>query len=101
MALPKVLLVQLLQVRFMLPGHALPSMSEPVSASCQFGVEPTPEIILPRSVSELAGPSLLLSLCRSATLVAITVPLAFCQGPLPIRSRALTAPPWAAALVLR
>src|SRR5215510_9993484 len=45
--------------------------------------------------------TLLLSLCRSATLVAITVPLAFCHGPLPMRSRALTGPPCAPWLVLR
>ena len=100
-ALPKVLLDQLLQVRFMLPGQAVPSICEPVSTSCQFGVMPKPATMVPRSVSEFSGPSLLLSLCRSSTLVAITVPLAFCHGPLPMRSRALTAPPWAAWLVLR
>jgi hypothetical protein len=37
---PKVLLVQLLHVRFMFAGKARPSGVEPVSASCQFGVAP-------------------------------------------------------------
>ncbi len=35
--------------------------------------------------------SLLLSLCRSSTLEAISTPLTLYQGPLPIRSRAFTA----------
>src|SRR4029077_834512 len=45
----------------------------------------------PRSLNELSKPSLLLSLCRSSRLVATTWPLKFCHGPLPMRSRALTA----------
>jgi hypothetical protein len=45
----------------------------------------------PRSLNELSKPSLLFSLCRSSTLVATTWPLKFCHGPLPMRSRALTA----------
>src|SRR5215470_8626655 len=55
--------------------------------------------MVPRSVSEVSAPSLLPSPCKSSTFCATTVPFAFCHGPLPIRSRALMAPP--AALVLR
>src|SRR3954463_16324496 len=45
--------------------------------------------------------SLLFSLCRSSTLLAITSPLKFCHGPAPIRSRALTAVAPSTAWVLR
>src|SRR5262249_43039178 len=61
----------------------------------------TPATMVPRSVSDVCMPSLLLSLCRSSTFCATTSPLKFCQGPFPIRSRALTGPPCAPALVLR
>ena len=82
--------VQLLQVRLRLPANALPSMSEPVSMSCMLGVSPRILIGSPFSSSAVALLILLLALCRSSTLVAMTAPLAFCHGPLPIRSRALT-----------
>jgi hypothetical protein len=38
--------------------------------------------------------------CNSSKVAAITTPLAFCQGPLPMRSRALTpaAPPGSVVL---
>src|SRR5215470_8703582 len=49
--------------------------------------------MVPRSVSEVCAPSLLLALCRSSTFCATTSPLKFCHGPRPMRSRALTA--WA------
>src|SRR5215510_5590362 len=101
MALPNVLLVQLLQVRLRLPGNAFPSMSEPVMMSCMLGVSPRILTGSPFSLSAVVRPILLLALCRSATLVAITAPLAFCHGPLPMRSRALTGPPCAPWLVLR
>ena len=42
MALPNVLLVQLLQVRLRLAGNARPSSVEPVMASCWLGCMPTP-----------------------------------------------------------
>ena len=54
MALPKVLLVQLLQVRFMFAGNARPSGVEPVKTSCQLGVMPVPETMMPRYVSEFS-----------------------------------------------
>src|SRR5262249_12932626 len=98
---PNVLLVQLLQVRFRFAGNARPSACEPVMASCQLGVMPTPAIMLPRSVSAVCWLRLLLALCRSSTSLAITTPLEFCHGPLPMRSRALTGPPWASAVLLR
>src|SRR5262245_58300114 len=88
-ALPKVLLDQLPQVRFMLPGQAVPSICEPVSTSCQFGVMPKPATVVPRSVSEFSKPSLLLLLCRSSTVVAITVPLTFLHGHLTHRSHTI------------
>src|SRR5206468_10036415 len=43
------------------------------------------------SVTALCLFKLLLLPCRSATSFAMTTPLAFCQGPVPIRSLALTA----------
>src|SRR6266436_2542410 len=98
---PNVLLDQLLQVRFRFAGNARPSAWEPVMASCQFGCMPTPAIMLPRSVSAVCWLRLLLALCRSSTSLAMTVPLEFCQGPLPMRSRALTGPPWANAVPAR
>src|SRR5262249_35171505 len=99
MALPKLPLVQLLQVRLRLPANALPSRSEPVSMSCWLGVSPRILTGSPFSLGAVARPILLLSLCRSATLVAMTTPLAFFHGPLPMRSRALTVALGLAALV--
>src|SRR5882724_10432029 len=100
MAEPKLLLVQLLQVRLRLAAKALPSIPEPVSMSCWLGVSPTPLTTVPFSVRPDSLLILLPSLCRSSTLVAMTTPLAFCQGPLPMRSRALTVSPGLVALVL-
>src|SRR5450631_1688539 len=100
MAEPKLLLVQLLQVRLTLSGMARPSMFEPVSMSCWLGVSPTPLTTVPFSVRPDSLLILLPALCRSSTLVAMTTPLAFCQGPRPIRSRALTVAPGLEALVL-
>src|SRR6266550_320112 len=57
--------------------------------SCLFGVSPRPGSASPFSVSAVALLILFLSLCRSATLLAMRTPLALYQGPLPIRSRAL------------
>src|SRR5882757_9371726 len=91
MATPGPLLVQFAQVRAMLLGYARPSLSEPVRMSCMFGLSPRTLIGCPFSSSALALLILLFALCRSGTLVAMTAPLAFCHGPLPIRSRALTA----------
>src|SRR4051812_35293774 len=57
--------------------------------------------MVPRSVNAGFMVSLLLSLCRSSTLFAITSPLKLCHGPAPIRSRALTAVVPPTAWVLR
>src|SRR5215469_1915995 len=57
--------------------------------------------MVPRSVSEVSAFTLLLSLWRSPTLLATISPLKFCQGPRPMRSRALTAVTPSAACVLR
>src|SRR6185369_10556484 len=100
-AVPCVLLVQLRQVRSSPGGKARPSGVEPVNTSCRFGAKPTPGMIWPRSDSEVLTPSLLLSLCRSSTLVATTSPLKFFHGPLPTRSRAFTAGLPSAPCVLR
>src|SRR5215813_5420808 len=62
--------------------------------SCMFGVSPRPLTISPFSVSAVCLLMLFLP-WSSATSFAITSPLVFRQGPLPMRSRALTAPdPW-------
>src|SRR5450759_3302654 len=60
--------------------------------SCWLGVSPRPLTVIPFSSSPLSVLILLLLLCRSATLDAICTPLALNQGPLPIRSLALTPP---------
>jgi hypothetical protein len=54
--------VQLSRVRLKFPGHARPSIVEPVSTSCQLGVMPNPATFWPRSVNEFSWLSLLLSL---------------------------------------
>ena len=54
---------------------------EPVRMSCWFGVSPRPLSTSPFSVSEFSFDSLLLSLCRSATLAATCTPLALNHGP--------------------
>ena len=90
MAEPSVLLVHALQVVSVCGAKAVPSAREPVRMSCSLGVSPRPLITLPRSSS---ADSLLrlLPLCRWATSRAMSTPLALYQGPLPMRSRALTA----------
>src|SRR6267378_2843283 len=87
---PCVLLVQFLQVLSSPAGNAVPSACDPVSTSWRFGVSPKPLLTSPFSVSAVCLVRLLLP-CSSATSFAITTPLEFCQGPLPIRSRAFTA----------
>ena len=54
---------------------------EPVRMSCWFGLSPRPLTTSPFSVSEFSFDSLLLSLCRSATLAATCTPLALNHGP--------------------
>src|SRR5678816_4781783 len=76
--------------------------------SCSFGVDPAPLIGSPFSLNTVVRERLLpmracsiVSPCRSATSFAIgAAALPLCQGPLPIRSLALTAacPPDAPAL---
>src|SRR5216110_4031654 len=60
--------------------------------SCMLGVSPRPLTSSPFSVSAVCLVMLLLALFSSVRFLAMTVPLAFCQGPEPTRSRALTAP---------
>src|ERR1700736_5353402 len=88
---PCVLLVQFLQVRSLSAANAVPSGCDPVSTSWRFGVSPRPLMTSPFSLSAVCLVRLLALLCRSATSLAITTPLEFCHGPLPIRSFALTA----------
>src|SRR5262245_60431044 len=73
-------------------GARRPSAVEPVIMSCVLGWSLMPLTIVPFSVREFSLVSLLLSLCRSATLAATCNPLKLYQGPLPIRSRACTSP---------
>src|SRR3982751_467781 len=90
MAAPCVLLVQFLQVRSSPAANAVPSACDPVSTSWRFGVSPRPLMISPFSESAVCLVRLLAP-CSSATSLATTTPFEFCHGPLPIRSRALTA----------
>ena len=53
----------------------------PVRMSWRFGVSPRPLLTSPFSFSEFSFDSLLLSLCRSATLAATCTPLALNHGP--------------------
>src|ERR1700738_4173066 len=99
-AAPWVLVVQLRQVRSSPGGNALPSGCEPVSASCLLGVSPRPLTISPFSVRSVCLVRLLAP-CNSSRSLATVTPLLFCQGPRPIRSRALTAVCPSAACVLR
>ena len=66
-----------------------------------FGLSPLALMVSPFSLSPVSLLILLLLLCKSSTSFAMTTPLAFCQGPLPIRSSALTAGLPSAALVLK
>src|SRR4051812_17064512 len=85
-AAPWVLLVQFLHVRSSPAAKAVPSGCEPVSTSWRFGVSPRPLMTSPFSESALCLVSALVP-CNSATSLAITAPLEFFHGPLPIRSR--------------
>src|SRR4051812_5255301 len=89
-AAPCVLLDQFLQVRSSPAAKAVPSACEPVSTSCRFGVSPRPLMTSPFSESAVCLVRPLVP-CSSATSLATTTPLEFFHGPLPIRSRALTA----------
>src|SRR6185312_13544898 len=90
-AAPCVLLVQFLQVRSASGPNAVPSGCDPVSTSCRLGVSPRPLMTSPFSERDVCLLRLLAAPCRSATSFATTTPLAFCHGPLPMRSRAFTA----------
>src|SRR6266850_1079204 len=77
--------------------NAVPSSCEPVSMSCRFGVSPTPLMGSPFSFSDVGFCRLLprraassVSPCKSATFCAMRAPFALYQGPVPMRSRALT-----------
>src|SRR3954469_22416950 len=72
------------------PVNAVPSGREPVRMSCRFGVSPRPLTTSPFSVSDVCLPRLFVP-CSSARLLATTTPFALRHGPLPMRSRALTA----------
>src|SRR5688572_10946345 len=98
-ALPAPLLVQLLQVWSALSVYARPSAVEPVRMSCWFGLSPTPLTSSPFSVNASCLPiglpmraCSMVSPCSTPWLAEITWPRKLCHGPLPIRSRALTAP---------
>src|SRR6185312_647423 len=73
-------------------GKAFPSGVEPVRTSWRLGLSPIPLITSPFSERLFSLLSLLLALCRSSTLIATVTPFTFTQGPLPMRSRAFTAP---------
>src|SRR5207237_7125440 len=98
---PCVLLVQFLQVRSSPAANAVPSGCDPVNTSWRLGVSPRPLMTSPFSESAVCLVRLLLALWRSATSLAMTAPLAFFHGPLPIRSLALTAGWPSAACVAR
>src|SRR5260221_8483512 len=87
---PCVLLVQFLQVLSSPAGNAVPSARDPVSTSWRFGASPHPVLASPLSVSAVFFVEVVLP-GGSAASFALTTPLAFCQGPLPLRSRAFTA----------
>src|SRR5450432_4035375 len=80
-AAPWVLLVQFLQVRSVSAPNAAPSGCVPVSASWRFGVSPRPLMTSPFSLSAVCLVRLLAP-WSSATSLATTTPLEFCQGPL-------------------
>src|SRR5258708_37953715 len=65
------------------------------------GLSPLALMVSPFSLSPVSLLILLLLLCRSSTSFAMTAPLAFFHGPLPMRSRALTAGLPSAACVER
>ncbi len=57
--------------------------------SCMLGVSPRPLMSSPFSVSAVCLLSVLLP-CSEAMSLAMSTPLAFTHGPLPMRSRAFT-----------
>src|SRR5581483_7323029 len=101
MAEPSPLFVQLPQVVSPPAVENMPCGSEPVSMSCVLTGSPRPGTTSPFSVSAVALLILFLPECRSATFLAMTTPLAFFQGPLPMRSRALTPASPPGSVVLR
>ena len=56
--------------------------------SCLLGFSVRPLTSWPFSSNAVCFVRLLLAECRSSTFLAIITPLALCQGPAPIRSRA-------------
>src|SRR5688500_20366547 len=84
-------LPELVQLLHDLPDE-VPSRFDPVRMSCWFGLSPRPFTTAPFSVSELSFDSLLLPLCKSATLAATCTPLALHHGPAPTRSAACILP---------
>src|SRR3979411_73828 len=83
------------------PLHVVPATWEPARISWRLGLSPRPLTTSPFSVRDVCLPRLFLSPCRSATFSATRTPLALYQGPLPMRSRALTAVWVPEAVVLR
>lgn len=58
--------------------------------SCLLGFSVRPLTIRPFSSNAVSFVTLLAGECSSSTFLAITTPLAFRHGPVPMRSRALT-----------
>src|SRR5436305_4121237 len=87
---PSPLFVQLPQVVSPPAVEKRPCGSEPVRMSCSFGCSPRPLIGWPFSSSAVCLLMLTPSECRSSMLFATITPFALYQGPLPMRSRALT-----------
>src|SRR5258708_37875481 len=100
MAEPSPLFVQFPQVVSPPAVEKRPCGSEPVRISCALTASPRPLTVSPFSVNAVCLVILFESEWRSSTLFATTTPLAFCHGPLPTRSRALTpaAPPGSVVL---
>jgi hypothetical protein len=69
--------------------------------SCVLTASPRPLTISPCSVRAVCLLMLLESEWRSSTVFARTTPLAFCHGPFPMRSRALTPATPPGSVVLR
>src|SRR5262249_46893947 len=101
MADPSPLLVQLPQVVSPPAVENGPIGSEPVRMSCIFTLSPRPLTISPFPLSAISLVILASSECRSSTLLPTTLPLAFCHGPLPMRSRALMPAPPPGIVVLK
>src|SRR5262249_47772064 len=101
MAEPSPLFVQLPQVVSPPAVEYMPCGSEPVRMSCVLTGSPLPLMTSPCSVNGFCFVTLAEAECRSSTLLATTTPLAFCHGPLPIRSRAFTPASPPGSVVLR